>query len=119
MFGNFVSCDTVAKSRTESNGSLRPRAGLIENDDATTMNVYPSGAARATISVPAMPLEPGRLSTMTVCLNASLKPCAISRAVKSVDAPGDCGTMIRIGRDGYVESAAKALPVTSAAPQHN
>src|SRR5688572_17326891 len=48
-----------------------------------------------------MPLEPGRLSTMTDCLNASFKPCATRRAVISVDAPGDCGTMIRTGREGY------------------
>src|SRR6185503_10769486 len=31
---------------------------------------------------------------------------------------GDWGTMMRIGRVGYAGSAARALPVTSAAPQH-
>jgi hypothetical protein len=48
-----------------------------------------------------MPLEPGRLSTITGCLNASLNPCATSRAVMSVEAPGDWGTMTRMGLAGY------------------
>ena len=78
---------------------------------------FNSGAALATSSVPAMPLEPGRLSTMTDCLNASLNPCATRRAVISVDAPGDCGTMIRIGRTGNGDSAAIAPGATIAAPR--
>src|SRR5688572_31060305 len=57
-----------------------------------------------------MPLDPGRLSTITGCLKASCSPCATSRAVISVEAPGDCGTMMRIGRSGYCCPNAPVAP---------
>ena len=100
-FGNFDNCVTGVKSRTGSYGSLVYSDGLMVSDEATTSKVCPSGAALVTISVPLMVPAPGRLSTITVCLKISVSRAAINRAVRSVDAPGDCGTTMRIGRDGY------------------
>ncbi|MNU02435.1 hypothetical protein D3C72_2461390 [compost metagenome] len=49
------------------------------------------------MSVPMMPLAPGRFSTTTDCFSASPSFCEIRRATTSVPPPGGNGTTMRIG----------------------
>src|SRR5262249_7130167 len=58
-----------------------------------------------------MPPAPGRFSTSTGCLNASLRCLATMRPAMSAPEPGVSGTMMRIARVGY--SCASAVPATS------
>src|ERR1039457_1686457 len=53
-----------AKSRSVSYGSFTFVTGEIVCEEATTSNVYPSGADFATASVPMIPLAPVRFSMM-------------------------------------------------------
>ena len=92
---------TGTKSFNASYGGLRDRWGLMtcELEDVIS-NVYPSGAALATISEPIMPPAPDRLSTTTCWPHAAESFCAMVRANKSVPPPGGKGAMTRIGRTG-------------------
>src|SRR6187551_3308475 len=67
------------------------------------------------MSVPCVVPAPGRLSTTTGCLKDSDSFWPMRRAVRSVEAPGDCGTMIRIGRLGYCAAASAANSTMNAA----
>src|SRR5215831_21101625 len=58
-----------------------------------------------------MPPAPGRFSTTTGCLKASLRCLATMRPAMSAPEPGVSGTMTRIGRVGY--SCASAAPEDS------
>src|SRR3972149_1829599 len=57
-----------------------------------------------------MPPAPERLS-ITICWpQASVRRCAIARAVKSLALPAEPGTMTRIGRTGYVCAETSVVP---------
>src|SRR5258706_2623156 len=74
----------------------------------TASRVWPSGAALATASVPGMPPAPARLSMTMDCPSASESCGAIARAAMSVTPPGEAGTTIRMGREGYCCALAAA-----------
>jgi hypothetical protein len=63
-------------------------------------SVYPSGGACAAISVPMLLPPPGRFSTKNDWPSLSLRYCATSRPMMSVDPPADVATRTRTGRDG-------------------
>jgi len=63
-------------------------------------NVYPSGAERATASMPISVLAPARFSTTTCCPRVSDSFGDTIRAVVSVPPPGDDGTISRTMREG-------------------
>ena len=65
-----------------------------------TRSVWPSGADFATADVPIVLPAPGRLLTITVCDQLSVKRCAISRAMLSVVPPATNGTTSSIGLIG-------------------
>src|ERR1043166_1301651 len=58
---------------------------------------------------------PGRLSTSVFCVHASCSLRAVMRAIMSLPAPGENGTIRRIGRSGYEVCASVALAASSAA----
>ena len=64
------------------------------------MSVYPSGDARAAISIAIWPDAPERLSTMICWPSPSVIFWPITRAEMSVPPPGGKGTSMRIGRVG-------------------
>ena len=49
-----------------------------------------------------MPPAPGAIVDHDLLAPRSVKRCAIARAVKSTALPAEPGTMMRIGREGYV-----------------
>ena len=63
--------------------------------------VYPSPAARTTISVPITPPAPGRLSTTTGCFHSSASRAASWRERVSTNPPGAYGTIQRTDFAGY------------------
>src|SRR5207302_5112735 len=69
--------------------------------------------------MPRSPPAPGRFSTMTGELSASLSRCAVKRAMKSEPPPGANGTMICTGFAGYfcacAENATNALVLKTSA----
>ena len=66
----------------------------------STPTVYPSGGDLATESSPIEPVAPGLFSAIILCPGVSLNFVAITRANRSVLAPGGNGTTRRIGLDG-------------------
>jgi hypothetical protein len=80
--------------------------------------VYPSGALRATNSVPIAPEAPGRFSTTNGWPNTELRWGAMTRAITSLLPPAPDATMILIGRAGQVSARAVAT-ATRAAANHN
>src|SRR6218665_2537641 len=66
--------------------------GLTACDPTTNSNVWPSGAARATVLEPITPLAPVRLSTTTDWPHSSDRRCAIRRPTMSVPPPAEYGT---------------------------
>src|SRR6267378_1694223 len=97
---------TGARSFFVSKGSDLYSDTLIALGGAATSSVCPSGALFATKSVPILPPEPVRFSTMTGCPSASPRRGASARAVKSVIPPGGKVTTSRIGFEGYWPGAA-------------
>ena len=93
-----------AKSLKGSYGVFS-KSGPSQSVLLATSSVFPSGAARATIS-PGMTLE-GRLSTIAVRPSRSWSDCASRRATKSFPPPIAVVTM-RSGRLG-VSGAADAI----------
>src|SRR5687767_4623019 len=71
------------------------------------MRVWPSGAARPSISCAMLPPAPGRLSTVTGWPSASERRLAMMRDVVSVPPPGAKPTSMVIGRVG--QDCASAL----------
>ena len=63
-------------------------AGTATSELAETSRLVPSGAARATMSLPIMPLAPALFSTMTVVPVTSRSLSAMMRAVTSMFPPG-------------------------------
>ena len=100
MKSRVASYEILAPRISEPFGSL-PRAWLIACESVTSPRVYPSGAARAIISVPMMVEAPGRLSTMIGCLRLAETTWDTARAAESALPPAGYGTMIRIGLDGH------------------
>src|SRR6185436_17930696 len=74
--------------------------------------VYPSGGDLAAASTPMLPPAPGRLSTTTVHLLASVSFCATTRDMMSVPPAGGNGTISLIGLFGY-----SCAPAASAASE--
>src|SRR5918992_705777 len=68
--------------------------------------VWPSGEARATVSVPITPDAPERLSFTTCWPQMSLRCCENSRPTKSAGPPAGNGIIMRTGRAGRVAMAA-------------
>ena len=62
--------------------------GTITCAEAFTRKVAPSGAARATASVPMAPAAPARFSTTTGCGRSRVSACATTRPMMSVGPPG-------------------------------
>ena len=84
-----------------------------------TSNVYPSGAERATNSLPMLLPAPALFSTMTVWPRRLPSGSASARAKMSVACPGGNGTMRRIGLSaGHAACAtvATAMPLAAARP---
>src|SRR6266568_4534243 len=96
---------TGARSFFVSKGSVLYSDTLIALGGAAMRSVWPSGGALATKSVPMLPPEPVRFSTMTGWPSASPSRGASARAVKSVIPPGGKVTTSRIGLLGYWPSA--------------
>jgi hypothetical protein len=69
----------------------------MTNAGVTISRVLPSGAARATASVPIAVLAPGRFSTITVTPCARPMCSAIRRARTSLPPPGGAATTTLIG----------------------
>src|SRR5687767_15479684 len=65
--------------------------------------------------MPMIPFAPGRLSTMTCWPQDSVSFWATWRAMMSGPEAGACGTMIRMGRVGYVCAVAAAAATSDAA----
>ena len=80
----------------------------MQCDVPTSANVYPSAGDFATTSVPMVPPEPGRFSTMTRLPASALMVSASRRAIVSPVPPAASGTMILIGFDGYSSTCASA-----------
>ena len=102
----------MVKSFTGSKGSFLYSVGLIACGVVAITMVWPSGAERATNSVPIMVAPPARFS-MTICWPNCLVSSGLSRRARmSVPPPGAAGTTRRIGRDGKVCASATA-PIDS------
>jgi hypothetical protein len=91
---------TIVKSLIESNGSFAKSVGFTACGVVAISTVYPSGAARATTSVPMFVDAPARLSTMMLCPMMAWSLGARSRARMSVPPPGTAGTTMRTGLEG-------------------
>ncbi len=92
------------KSRMGSRRALLERNRFITTVLAeASMMVWPSGAARATVSAPIAPPAPACASTTTGWPSASVSPCATRRATTS--APPATVMIERIGRVGYCAQA--------------
>src|SRR5262249_4170268 len=81
-------------------GSFGLSAGCTVCEEATSSSVWPSGAARATASVPTCPAAAGRLSTMTVWPSAFSRCGASRRPITSFEPPAGNGTIHRVGWGG-------------------
>ena len=104
------------KSSTGSNASFGYSVALIAFVCDASNSVYPSGAARATISLPIIAPAPGRLSITTCWPQRFDNSCAMIRIGPSTAPPGENGTMTRTTRDGNVCARAKPdVAVTSTA----
>ena len=99
MQGCCVIGTTGSNALRTSNGTRRV-APTIFSVSVPANSVYPSGAARALISVATMVPPPVRLSTTTVCPQRSVSICATVRLIMSRPPPGTDETMMRIGRSG-------------------
>ena len=105
----------MVKSFTGSKGTFLYSVGLIACGVVAITSVWPSGAERATNSVPIMVAPPARFS-MTICWpNCLVSSGLSSRARISVPPPGAAGTTSRIGREGKACATATALTVSSKA----
>ena len=71
-----------------SKGSLARTAAVAGYDEVWPSRVWPSGSALVTISVPIMPLAPGRLSTTMLRPSAVPRRVAMARLMASADPPG-------------------------------
>jgi hypothetical protein len=90
----------TAKSLIASYGSFGRSAALAMCEALVCMSVWPSGALRATASVPIVPPDPGRFSTITEAPSAFPSSSPTSRPSVSPVPPAASGTMILIGFDG-------------------
>ena len=88
-----------AKSLIGSNDTFCS-TGVTAKAKVVTRSVWPSGAALATAAVPIALPAPGRLLTITVCDQLSVKRCPIRRAMLSVVPPATNGTTSSICFDG-------------------
>ncbi|CUI63558.1 Uncharacterised protein [Achromobacter xylosoxidans] len=68
-------------------------------------------------------MAPGLFSTTTVCLSASARRGAITRAMMSDEPPGGYGTTMRTGRVGHAsawaQAGAQCAAPSAAAPSNN
>jgi hypothetical protein len=118
MCGSVTAWVIGEKLRTGSNGMFLWSAGLMVKEAATVSRVWPSGSALAARSEPIRLPAPGRLSTTMFWPSASPTCRAISRAMRSVDPPGLCGTIRRIGRLGYCCAPTGVAVASNAAPSN-
>jgi hypothetical protein len=88
---------------------------LVTKVLAVIISVWPSGAARAAVCVPMLPLAPGLLSTMTGWFQRCRRCSPTSRARMSMPVPGVKGTMMVIGRSDrpWARSLADVLAQSS------
>src|SRR6218665_3903266 len=84
--------------------------GLTACDPTTNSNVWPSGAARATVLEPITPLAPVRLATTTDWPPSSDRRCAIRRPTMAVPPPAAYATTSVTALLGYLAPGAKARP---------
>ena len=91
MSGSEASSVIGAKSLIGSKGSFCT-AAVMAKLIVVTRSVWPSGGALTTTWCPIVLPPPGRLLTITVCDQLSVKRCAISRAMVSVVPPATNGT---------------------------
>ena len=92
----------AVKSRTGSKGSRGISGGFITCAVAAISSVWPSGAARATTSVPMALPAPGRFSTTTGWRQVSNSAAASERARMSDGPPRRIGHDDAHGRSGQV-----------------
>src|SRR6266513_2511233 len=104
-FAPLPTSATGARSFLVSKGSDLYSDTLIALGGAAMRSTCPSGALFATKSVPMLPPEPVRFSTMTGCPKASERRGLRARAVKSVIPPGGKVTTSLIGLEGYCAKA--------------
>src|SRR6218665_331910 len=107
------------KALSVSWGSDFISTGLTACDPTTNSNVWPSGAARATVLEPITPLAPVRLSTTTDWPHGSDTRCAIRRPTMSVPPPAEYGTTSVTALLGYLAPCANALPPVQTAASHD
>ena len=81
-------CETGSKSFSGSYGTLAKMAEFWMWVVMPTSTVWPSGADRATISLPIMPLAPALFSTTTFWPQLSCRRAASNRPTRSVAPPG-------------------------------
>jgi hypothetical protein len=102
------------KSRTGSKPADLFMAGASTwVDMPDSISVYPSGAERATASLPTMLPPPGRFSTMNCLPNAVLSTSANTRPSVSAAPPAPYGTTMRTGFAGQSCAAAGAAEKTA------
>src|SRR3954469_13119525 len=89
-------------------------SGLMRTCVPPIRIVWPSGAARATTSVPMMLLPPGFTSTTTGWVSYSESPCCTARATMSTVPPGGFGTTICTGFHGKLCAAAEPAKAKAA-----
>src|SRR4029434_4486205 len=97
---------TPATSLTGSNGSLGWIAAPVVYEVEETYRVWPSAGDLTIKSAAIIWLAPGRLSTITGCLNASLRRWLIARAKMSLLPPAGAPTRMRKVLDGKAGCAA-------------
>ena len=83
---------TYARSLSGEYGSLAYIAGLMPSDGLARRSVWPSGAARATLSAPTLPPAPERFSTTTDWPSSAWYLGCRMRATMSISPPGGYGT---------------------------
>src|SRR4051812_4759026 len=102
ILGVAIRIATGAKSLIGSYGRSCCRIGLIVCVLAVPCtSVYPSGGDFAASCNPMAPLAPARLSMIDDWPHASVNFWPIKRMIVSPAPPGENGTMMRIGFDGY------------------
>ena len=87
IIGALAIVATGTMDRAGSNGSLIRTEAVAGYEEVWPSSVCPSGSVRVAISVPIMPLAPGRLSTTTFLPHASVSLCATARLMMSIEPP--------------------------------
>lgn len=85
--------------------ALELRGPVAREFTCPSISVYPSGADVATTTAAIVPVAPGRFATMVGTPKCSDRPCASTRATRSVPPPGGNPTRILTVPVGYAEPA--------------